>query len=102
MNLLILLSIPGPTIVSPAPDRSPYLEVEVQKSQALIRDLEDLILEHPEVSRKRSGSCDRESAEQVQDSSRQMFVAVENHWLGYQEGFVRIDLAGGAVLLFRS
>ena len=53
-------------------------------------------------SRKRSGSCDHESAEQVQDSSRQIFVAVENHWLGYQEGFVRIDLAGGAVLLFRS
>lgn len=56
MNLLILLSIPGPTIVSPAPDRSPYLEVETQNTQPFIQDVEDLILEHPEVSRKRSGS----------------------------------------------
>ena len=56
MILCFLLSVPGPTIVAPPPDRSPYLEVDTQDQQLFLQDIEDRLLEHPEVSRKQSGS----------------------------------------------
>ena len=56
MIFVYLLSLPGPTIVAPPPDRSPYLEIRTHDALIFPQELEELILEHPEVSRKQSGS----------------------------------------------
>ena len=56
MSLLLLLSVPGPTIIAPPSARSPYLEINIDGSAQTQKEIEDLLQEHPEVSSKKSGS----------------------------------------------
>lgn len=54
--VLVFMSLPGPTVVAPPSARQPYLEILHDDDSLPSREVEDLLSEHPEVSRKRSGS----------------------------------------------